>query len=210
MTPADCTVFVVDPDPQSRHSIAVLASSLGLRSATFPAAEEFLGQLDPAQSGCAIVELCLPGMSGFELQECLATRGNPIPLIFLSASADVAAAVRVMRGGAVTLLEKPCRADDLVPAIHHAIHKDRLARAARAKHAEMRYRFDQLHDRERQTVQLVLDGLPNKTIARKLGVSRRTVERIRAAAFEKLGAESAIDVVRIVEAGVDHQAFTVG
>jgi len=193
----DSMVFVVDSDPICCLNIAEIASSLNLRCSTFSTAEEFLGQLDPAQPGCAIVELWLPGMSGFELQECLAKRDIPIPIIFVSATADVATAVRAMRNGAHILLKKPYLAEELAQSIRDAVDRDRRTRAALAQRAEMRYRFDRLHDRERETLQLVLDGVPNKTIARKLGVSRRTVERIRATAFEKLGAESALDVVRM-------------
>ncbi len=207
MSSLETTVFVVDPDPESSKSIATLASSLGNACWTFPAAEEFLCHVAASRPNCAVIELCLPGMNGFELQEHLTSQGISIPLIFVGASADVPAAVRLMRNGAVTLLKKPFLGEDLATALRVAIDKDLVTRAARVKRAELRYRIDQLHDRERETLQLILAGLPNKTIARKLGVSRRTVERIRAAAFEKLGAESALDVVRIVEGTGDLAAF---
>lgn len=209
MNAANSNVFVVDADPASGQHLGVLASALDLQCSTFPTGEEFLRAIDSSQAGCAVIELCLPGMSGFELQECLLARNIHVPLIFFGESADVAAAVRVMRNGAITLLKKPYRDEEMVQSIRLAVENDSAARAASAKRAEMRYRFDQLHDRERETLQLILAGLPNKTIARKLGVSRRTVERIRAAAFEKLGAESALDVVRLVEGAGDHQAFLI-
>jgi RNA polymerase sigma factor (sigma-70 family) len=207
MSSLDTTVFVVDPDPESSKGIATLVGSLGSACWTFPAAEEFLCHVAASRPNCAVIELCLPGMNGFELQEHLISQGISIPLIFIGASADVPAAVRLMRNGAVTLLRKPFLAEDLTTALRSAIDKDVATRAAHAKRAELRYRIDQLHDRERETLQLILAGLPNKTIARKLGVSRRTVERIRAAAFEKLGAESALDVVRIVEGTGDLESF---
>jgi FixJ family two-component response regulator len=207
MNPADSNIFLVDSDPTHGPRLGVLAASLNLKCCAFSNAEEYLRQFDPAQPGCVVAELCQPGMSGFELQECLAARGAQIPIVFCSAAADVASAVRAMRLGAVTVLKKPYRDEEMVQALQLAIEKDSAGRTNRAKHAEMRYRFDQLHDRERETLQLILAGLPNKTIARKLGVSRRTVERIRAAAFEKLGAESALDVVRIVEGVGDHHLF---
>jgi FixJ family two-component response regulator len=207
MSSLDTTVFVVDPDPESCKTIATLVGSLGNACWTFPSAEEFLCHLAASRPNCAVIELCLPGMNGFELQEHLISQGISTPLIFVGAAADVPAAVRVMRNGAVTLLKKPFSGEDLALALRTAIDRDAATRTARAKHAEMRYRIDQLHDRERETLQLILAGFPNKTIARKLGVSRRTVERIRAAAFEKLGAESALDVVRIVEGTGDFHAF---
>jgi len=209
MNPLETTVFVVDPDPESCRCVASLATALGSACWTFPSAEEFLCHMASSRPNCAVIELCLPGMDAFELQEHLNSRGVSTPLIFVGASADVQGAVRLMQRGAVMILKKPYPTEDLLDAIRAAIAKDCASTTAQAKRAEMRYRIDQLHDRERETLQLILAGLPNKTIARKLGVSRRTVERIRAAAFEKLGAESALDVVRIVEGGGAQQAFAV-
>jgi FixJ family two-component response regulator len=192
------TLFVVDDDPDACRSAAALASSMGIACQTYCSAESFLESFDPSRPGCVLIDLRLNGMSGFALQEELAAQGSALPVIVISAYADVPATVRLMRNGALTVLEKPYHADELAEAIRLAIETDRQKRTALAERRRIRQRIDTLCPREKQTMELIVAGKPNKLIARELDVSHRTVDRLRAAVFRKTGVETAVELACIV------------
>ena len=192
------TLFVVDDDPDACRSAAALASSMGLACETYSSAESFLESFQSSRPGCVLIDLRLNGMSGFDLQEELVARGSELPVIVISAYADVPATVRLMRNGALTVLEKPYRADELAEAIRVAIEMDCQQRAARAERRRLQERIDALPPRERQTMDLIVAGKPNKAIARQLDVSHRTVDRLRAAVLRKMGIDTAVELARIV------------
>ncbi len=198
MKGSEAALHVVDDDLSARKGVAALASSMGVPCETFSSAEDFLDHYDPSRAGCLLIDLRLTGMSGLELQERLAAMGNTLPVILVSAHADVPTTVRAMRNGALTLLEKPYRDDQLADAIRTALQLDRKTQEENAQRADVQQRIDRLTDRERQVMDLILAGKPNKSIARHLEVSQRTVDRLRAAVFEKMGAESAVEVVRMI------------
>ena len=198
MDQTDLTLFVVDDDPEVRASMAALAISMGWDCQVFSSAEEFLERFDPARPGCLVTDIRLGGMDGVQLQEHLANLSSAPPVILVSAYGSIPIAVRAMRNGALTVLEKPCNADELASAIHLAVGIKPNTPAARPKRAGLQLRFDSLHVREREALAWIIEGVPNKTIARQLGVSPRTANRIRAAVFKKMGVTSAVDLARMV------------
>ncbi len=192
------TLFVVDDEPDARRGVAALASSMGLRCETFESGENLLAHFSPTAAGCVLIDLRLNGMSGLELQQQLAARGSTLPMILISAYADVRTTVRAMKSGAFAVIEKPYQADELADAIQAAIEADRRGREIQAKRADVRRRIAGLSARERRTMELIMAGKPNKAIARELDLSQRTVDRVRAVVLEKMGVDSAVQLTRVV------------
>jgi FixJ family two-component response regulator len=192
------TVFVVDDDEAVRNSLRLLLRSVGLNATALASAPEFLAKYDPAQSGCLVLDVRMPGMSGLELQQQLNVRGAIIPVIFITGHGDVPMAVESMQHGAFHFLQKPFRDQDLLDCIQRALEKDRLARAELAQKSRIRERLQSLTPREREVLSLVTAGKPNKVMAADLGVSQRTVEIHRARVMEKMAAGSLAQLVRMV------------
>jgi two-component system, LuxR family, response regulator FixJ len=188
------TVFVVEVDPVARNSMVALVSSMSLDCRSFSSAEQFLDHIDPSQPGCVITDFHLEGMNGLQLQEHLTHHDYAMPFVLVSECIDVPLAVRAMQNGAVTVLEKPCQTEQLSGAIQEAVSRSREVRATHVKLKDLRARIDGLEPREREVMMLIVNGMPNKTIARELGISMRTTARIRADIFKKMGAESAVDL----------------
>jgi len=184
--PEDQTVFVVDDDAPLRESMALLLEQAGFRVRTFPTAQEFLDACSVGESGCLVLDLRLPGMSGLDLQRTLTGLGYTLPIIFLSAFGDVPVTVRAIQGGAVDFLEKPVSPDVLIGRIRESLEEGRRARARIAEVQRMRGLFRQLTPREREVMALATQGMANKVIAVQLGISPRTVENHRARVMEKL------------------------
>ncbi|HYK25702.1 MAG TPA: response regulator transcription factor [Steroidobacteraceae bacterium] len=192
------TVFVVDDDESVRSSLRFLLRSVGLESRAFASAGEFLATYDAAQSGCLVLDVRMPGMSGLELQQQLNLRGAVIPVIFITGHGDIPMAVDAMQHGAHDFLQKPFRDQDLIDRIQRALAKDAKSRAALDEHESIRARLDSLTPREREVLALLAQGKPNKVMAHELGVSQRTVEIHRARVMEKSGAGSLAQLVRMV------------
>jgi len=192
------TVFVVDDEPSIRRAVAALMSSKGMRCETFASAEEFLRDYDPSREGCLVVDLRLGGMTGLELYERLAAAGNSPATIVLSAYVDVPTAVHAMKHGAVTVLTKPCHPTQLSDAICAAIEADCKSRKDCTRRREVRGRVETLTPRERQAMARIVAGEANKLIARRMGISQRTVDRLRAAVFRKMGVETAVGLARML------------
>jgi two-component system, LuxR family, response regulator FixJ len=191
-------VFVVDDDESVRSSLRFLLKSMGLDSHAFASAGDFLAAYDPAQCGCLVLDVRMPGMSGIELQQQLNLRGAIIPVIFITGHGDIPMAVEAMQHGAHDFLEKPFRDQDLIDRIQHALGKDAKARAALEEHDRIRARLASLTPREREVLALMVQGKPNKIMAYDLGVSQRTLEIHRARVMEKSGAGSLAELVRMV------------
>jgi FixJ family two-component response regulator len=198
MAASDCVVFVVDGEATARSSTAALVSSLGLECQTFSSAKQFLDTADFSRPGCVVVDLHLPGMDAFQLQEHLAGSGHVLPTIIVGANMTVKDAVRAMHEGAVSVLEKPCNGDALNAVICRAATIARDAHAAHRRLENLQTRFESLDLREREVMTLIVTGVPNKTIARELGVCQRTAAQIRADVFEKMDVESAVDLAILV------------
>ena len=184
-------VFVVDDDPALRDSIALLVRAEGLAARTFDSARSFLDAWDRTEPGCLIVDLRMPGLSGLDLQERLAGDGDAPPIIFLTGYGTVPAAVRALKAGAMDFLEKPFDPDTLLARVRDALACDRRRRSDARRLAA-------LTRREREVLEQVAGGKPNKVIAAGLGISERTVEQHRAHGLRKIGMRSVAELVRLM------------
>ncbi|CAK0773051.1 Transcriptional regulatory protein FixJ [Gammaproteobacteria bacterium] len=192
------TVFVVDDDPAVRDSLRLLLESVGLVAETFSSAHQFLDATEPEQSGCVLLDIRMPGMSGLELQRRLVARGITLPVIIITGHGDVTTAVQAMKTGAVDFLEKPFNDQVLLDRIHDAINRDTQARRARAEQDEVGRHLATLSPREVEVLDLIIAGKANKVIALDLGISEKTVEAHRARTMDKMQVRSTADLVRTV------------
>ena len=192
------TVYVVDDDQAVCTSLRLLLKSAGLATQSMSSAAEFLAAYQPGQHGCLVLDVRMPGMNGLELQQELNVRGATIPVIFVTGHGDVPMAVEAMQHGAFDFLQKPFRDQELIDRIQRALARDASMYAALREHEHIRERLRSLTPRERQVLQLMTEGKPNKVMAHELGVSQRTVEIHRARVMEKSGASSLAQLVRMV------------
>ncbi len=200
------TVFIVDDDPAVRDALRLLMESVGLKAKYFSSGEEFLKKYDATQSGCAVIDIRMPGLSGLDLQEKLIEENIGLPLIFLTGHGDVPMAVRAMSAGAVTFLEKPFNNQALLEVIARALKQDHENRLRRGEIGAIKKCYAKLTRREKQVLDLVVSGRINKQIAAELGIHERTVEAHRAHLMKKFEADSVATLVRMaVTAGLFSQ-----
>lgn len=199
MSEADSIVFIVDDDAQVRDSLDNLCRSVDLVVETFSSVDEFLHRADPLVPACLVLDVRFPGSapSGLEFQRTLAGMGRSIPIIFITGHGDVPMSVQAMKYGAVDFLLKPIREQDLLDAIHIGLAQDRLRRTEKKSLALLRRHAEQLTIREREIMELVARGLPNKQIAAELGLSEVTVKVHRSHVMQKMGARSLAELVRL-------------
>ena len=191
------TVFVVDDDADLRQSLGWLLESVGLRFRSYATAEEFLGDYEPDEPGCLLLDVRMPGVSGLDLQEELRRRGVPPPIIIMTGHARVPMAVRALKGGAIDFIKKPFSDQALLEQVRKAIDLDRRTRRVRMECSEFAERLTYLTPRERDVMNLVILGKPNKIIADDLGISAKTVEIHRGRVMEKLRVGSVAELVRL-------------
>jgi FixJ family two-component response regulator len=191
-------VFVVDDDVSVRDSLKALFSSVGLNVETFASAQEFVACPHP-ESGCLVLDVRLPGLSGLDLQRKLIEANVQLPIIFITGHGDVQMSVRAMKAGAVDFFTKPFRHQDLLDSVQQAIDRNRAARKQRAEVAELRERLASLTAREREVFDLVVRGFLNKQIAASLRMSEATVKLHRGHGMEKMGAQSLADLIRMAD-----------
>ena len=192
-------VFVVDDEPAIRDSLALLLRSVGLPTRTFDSAQAFLDAFQPVPNACLLADVRMPGMSGLELQEALRARGLKVPVIVLTGHGDIAMAVRAMKAGAADFIEKPYNDQVLIDSVNRALAASRSAQGSppAVDRAGIEARIATLSPREREVMQFVIEGKPNKVIATRLGLSTRTVEVHRAKVMEKMQAASLAELVRM-------------
>ncbi len=195
--PPDPTVFVVDDDPAVRQSFKWLVGSIGLKVQTFSCAQDFIRDYDPADSGCLVVDVRMPGMSGIELQEKLANDGISIPIIVVTAYGDVPTAVRAMKRGAVDFIEKPYNDQAMLDRIQLCIERDAKMRREKEIRREVTWRVERLTPREREVFELIVAGRSNKEVARALDISPKTVEAHRAKVMDKMAVGSLAELVQL-------------
>jgi FixJ family two-component response regulator len=192
-------VFVVDDDPAIREALDGLIRSIQLNVQTFGTTEEFLNFKRPDAPGCLVLDIRLPGLNGLDFQRDLEKSNIDLPIIFITGHGDVPMSVRAMKAGAIEFLTKPFRHQDLVDAIHIGIERDRCRRKAMATVSELQRRFILLTLRERQIMQKVVSGGPNKKIAAELKLSEFTVKVHRSHVMQKMKAKSLVDLVRMAD-----------
>jgi len=191
-------VYIVDDDPAACESVAALVDSMGLRSKSFRSAEDLLSSLTGNEAGCVVTDLRLKGMTGLELQQQLGQTGHRLPVIVISAFADVPIAVRAMQNGAVTLLQKPYRDQELWDAIRTAVARDSKERQIECRRKAIENRLGTLTSDERSVLDLLLQGKPNKAIAAILKIGLRTVEARRQSIMRKMTVGSLAELVKAV------------
>jgi two-component system, LuxR family, response regulator DctR len=195
---SQATVHVVDDDGAIRDALSWLLGSRGLSTRTWPSAEAFLAGHDPGQPGCLVLDIRMEGMSGIELFDALRAGASTLPVIFLTGHGDVPLAVDALKKGAFDFVEKPFNDNQLVDLVIEALRRDESRRGERAAEASLAARLDQLTSREREVMEGVLRGLPNKAIADELELAMRTVEVHRARLFEKMGVRSAVELAQVL------------
>lgn len=190
------TVFVIEDDPAVGGLIEKLLTSAGYRVALFDSPQAFLGANVGRCPGCAVIDVFLPGMTGLQLQEILADGDGSRPHIFLTGLGDVPMAVQAMKRGALGFLQKPFRAYELLQLVQEALMLDLRERAGKERRQAIAAQLETLTIREREVLDQIVQGLPNKLIAARLGISQRTVEQHRTRVMEKLSAESVAELVQ--------------
>ena len=194
------TVFVVDDDAAVRDGLALLLDTAGLAVETYDGAATFLAASSPGLAGCLILDVRMPEMGGPELQAELIRRGVDLPIIFLTAHGDIPTTVQAMKAGAMDFLTKPVVGAELLERVRAAFEKSARLREQASARDSLRERLEGLTGREREIMKLVADGLPNKEIARSLGISHRTVEVHRARVMQKTGVTNLVELSRLAQA----------
>ncbi|MHA1598795.1 MAG: response regulator transcription factor [Alphaproteobacteria bacterium] len=191
-------VFIVDDDDAVRESLNWLVSSVDLKVESYASAGDFLGQCRPNQSGCLITDIRMPGLSGLELQDELNRRGCDLPVIVITGHGDVQTAVRAMKAGAFDFVEKPFNDQLLLDLVNRAVAMSLKSNREQTQQAEVQARVDTLTPREKEVLEHISSGEPNKGIAHLLGISEKTVEAHRAKVMGKMQAKSLAELVKMV------------
>jgi len=198
MTESEPIIFIVDDDEAVRDSLGLLMKSVALTSRLFASAGDFLAEYDPDCPGCLILDIRMPGMSGIELQQQLIDMRSTLPIIFITGHGDIPTAVEAMQRGAADFIAKTFRDNELLDCIYKALEDDRKNRDMLVEREEVEIRIQKLTPREKQVLELVVQGKANKVIAGDLVVSKRTVEIHRARVMEKMQSRSVAQLVRMV------------
>src|SRR5262249_41432358 len=196
---ADPSVLLIDDDPEFRESVARLLRTVGLHTREFSSVPDFLKVDPPEGPTCLILDVRLPGQSGLELQRELTAANREVPIIFMTAHADVPMSVQAMKGGAIEFLTKPFRDQDLLDAVEAGLARDRARRERHKVLLALRERFDTLSGREREVMVQVAAGRLNKQIANDIGISESTVKVHRTHLMRKMKARSLPELSRMAD-----------
>jgi two-component system, LuxR family, response regulator FixJ len=189
-------VHVIDDDDDVRESLRLFLTTEGFDARTYASAGDFLAKMNPSESGCVVTDVRMPGMSGMDFLAHVAARQIALPIIVITAHADVPLAVRAMKLGAVDLIEKPFRPDELISVVRSALDREHDDASRSGARVEFQARLATLSPRETEVLFRLIDGQSNKVIAQELGISPRTVEVHRANVMRKTRAANFSELIR--------------
>lgn len=195
---AQSTVFVVDDDPEFRESVSLLLESVKLRAKVFVSAEDFVTNYDRDQGGCVVSDIRMPGMSGLELQKWMAESEIKLPIILVTAHAEVPMAVEAMRAGAVDFIQKPYSPQQLLERVQQALRKDEQRREEERENEGTQNLLASLTPREREIMDLLLDGGTSQRIGNRLKLSTKTVDFHRRNMLDKMRVDSIVELAKII------------
>ena len=193
------SVLIIDDDPEFRDSVARLLRSVGLQAQQFSSVADFLNADISDGPTCLVLDVRMPGRSGLELQRDLAAAHRPVPIIFITAHADIPMTVQAMKGGAIEFLTKPFRDQELLDAVEAGLARDRARRESERELAALRERFETLSAREREIMVQVTAGRLNKQIAYDIGITESTVKVHRTNLMRKMQARSLPELSRMAD-----------
>ena len=202
-------VYLIDDDPVAAFLLVDLVESVNLPYVVFESAVKFLEQVTEGLEGCIVSDLRMPGMSGLELQDELHHRNVILPMIFISAYAEVHLVVRAMRGGALDFFQKPFPSQPLLERIQQGLRIDKERAELQSRNRNIGERIAQLTPREKEVLQGIFEGKLTKVIADELGIGVRTAETYRQLIMQKLQAGSIAELVRIVVDAMPAQRYSV-
>lgn len=194
---AHFTVFIVDDDSSARQGLLLLVRSAGWQGEAFASAQEFLARPAFTGTGCLVLDVRMPGMTGLQLRDLMAERNISLPVVFLTGHGDVPMSVDAMKKGAVDFLQKPVDGEALLQAIQSAVARHGKAEGCRQEREQIHARLDRLTPREREVLEYVIGGCLNKQIAAALQIAEKTVKIHRGAVMHKLEVTSVADLVRL-------------
>jgi len=204
MTEKEPLVFIIDDDASVRRSLERLFKSVGLKVEIFASAREFLKRERPDGPSCIVLDVRMPGLSGFDLQDTLAEANFRVPIIFLTGHGNIPLSVRAMKAGAMDFIEKPFEDQVLLEAVQRGLEKDRQFRLKEAEVDEIKRRMETLTAREYEVFTHVIRGKLNKQVAYDLGIVEKTIKVHRAQVMRKMRADSLADLIRMAgKAGID-------
>ncbi len=198
MTQRELIVYLIDDDESVLNSQRELLTAAGISVQPFRSAESFLAELNSQSAGCVVTDLKLSGMSGLDLQRRLIAIDSPLPLIVVSGHANVSTTVELMENGAITLLQKPYDAHQLLGAVQRGLDQFVESRKVAQEINSIQRRLNSLTDAEMSVLELMIAGRPNKVISTELEISMRTVDRRRSIVLEKMQVDSAPELARLV------------
>lgn len=201
MNITETRVFIIDDDAAVRDSLMLMIEQEGMKVKTFSSGEEFLAAYRNDTYGCAVIDIRMPGMDGLQLQHELSLRNIQLPIIFLTGHGDIPLSVKAIKAGAVDFLTKPVTRESLLSSVRSAILESRRLMTELANGEDAKSRLADLTEREREVMALAVAGSPNKEIARRLGISHRTVEIHKSKIMHKTRAANLLDLARIASEG---------
>jgi FixJ family two-component response regulator len=199
MSDENPSVLIVDDDPEFRDSVARLLRSVGLKIREFSSVSDFFKADPPDGPSCLVLDVRMPGGSGLELQRDLVAANKQLPIIFITAHADVPMTVQAMKGGAIEFLTKPFRDQELLDAVEAGLARDRARRESDEARDALRERFETLSSREREVMIQVTAGRLNKQIAHNIGIAESTVKVHRTHLMRKMKAHSLPELSRMAD-----------